>query len=124
WKFAPARKDGVPGRYAVTMELTFQLGEGKQPPAAEATPPPSPVAGGPGELVRTDPQITQPTVKKQVKPNYTRDAMDAHIEGVVLLQVVIGSDGLVKDVRVIKSLDARFGLDQEAVKAAKQWEFT
>jgi TonB family protein len=32
-------------------------------------------------------------------------------------------DGTVGDVRVTKSLDPIFGLDQEAIKAARGWRF-
>ena len=32
-------------------------------------------------------------------------------------------DGLVGDVRITKSLDRIFGLDEEALRAAKQWLF-
>ena len=32
-------------------------------------------------------------------------------------------DGSVGDVRVTKSLDSVFGLDQEAIKAARRWRF-
>jgi len=31
--------------------------------------------------------------------------------------------GTVGDVKVVRSLDANYGLDQEAIKAAKQWVF-
>jgi TonB family protein len=32
-------------------------------------------------------------------------------------------DGTVGRVAVVRSLDSTFGLDQEAIKAAKQWRF-
>ena len=32
-------------------------------------------------------------------------------------------DGSVGDVQVVRSLDPTFGLDQEAIKAARQWRF-
>jgi TonB family protein len=32
-------------------------------------------------------------------------------------------DGSVGEVKVTRSLDPIFGLDQEAIKAAKQWKF-
>jgi protein TonB len=49
--------------------------------------------------------------------------MRAKIQGVVLLEVVVMPDGSVGRVEVERSLDRVFGLDQEAVKAAKQWRF-
>jgi len=67
--------------------------------------------------------VTLPSVIRQVKAQYTREAMDAHIEGTVGLEVVVLADGKVGDVRVSKSLDPTYGLDQQAVKAMKEWLF-
>ena len=67
--------------------------------------------------------VKLPTVTKMVKAEYTREAMDAHLEGTVVLTIVVQDDGRVGDVRVTKSLDPTYGLDRQAVEAAKQWEF-
>ena len=67
--------------------------------------------------------MTLPRVLREVKPNYTEDAMRAKVEGVVVLQCVVTTDGIVADVRVIRSRDSKFGLDLEAIKAAGQWRF-
>ena len=45
------------------------------------------------------------------------------IQGVVRLDVDVKDDGSVGDVAVAQSLDSMYGLDNEAVKAAKQWQF-
>jgi protein TonB len=58
-----------------------------------------------------------------VKPQYTSDAMRAKVQGTVLLECVVRPDGSVGDVQILRSLDGVFGLDQEAIKAAKQWRF-
>jgi protein TonB len=58
-----------------------------------------------------------------VKPQYTSDAMRAKIQGAVLLQCTVRPDGSVTDIQVMRSLDPRFGLDEEAIKAARQWRF-
>ncbi len=50
--------------------------------------------------------------------------MRAKIAGNVELEAVVNVDGKVGDVRVVKSLDGTYGLDQNAVMAAKQWLFT
>ena len=39
------------------------------------------------------------------------------------MEVVVRKDGTVGDVRVKKSLDRKFGLDDEAVRAVKEWRF-
>ena len=67
--------------------------------------------------------ITLPAVVKEVKPSYTAKAKAEKIQGSVWLKVVVKSDGTVGDVQVTRSLDKEHGLDNQAVQAAKQWEF-
>ncbi len=67
--------------------------------------------------------VTSPRILKQVKPAYTSEAMRAKVQGEVLLRCVVLPDGTVGRVEIIKSLDGVFGLDQEAIKAARQWRF-
>jgi periplasmic protein TonB len=67
--------------------------------------------------------VELPRVIHEVKPQYTPDAMRAKVQGIVWLECVVMPDGSVGSVEVAKSLDSTFGLDQEAVKAAKQWRF-
>jgi protein TonB len=67
--------------------------------------------------------VTTPVVVREVKPQYTSDAMRAKVQGSVWLECVVRPDGSVGDVKVIRSLDSTFGLDLEAMKAARQWRF-
>jgi protein TonB len=67
--------------------------------------------------------VSTPIVVREVKPMYTSDAMRARIQGTVWVECVVRTDGSVGDVEVVRSLDPRFGLDEEAIKAAKQWRF-
>jgi protein TonB len=67
--------------------------------------------------------VSLPQLVREVKPAYTSDAMRAKIQGTVLLECVVRPDGSVTDIQVLRSLDPTFGLDQEAVKAARQWRF-
>jgi protein TonB len=57
------------------------------------------------------------------KPNYTADAMGAQVEGLVELEILVLEDGSVGNVRIVRSLDSRFGLDQEAINAVRRWRF-
>jgi TonB family protein len=50
--------------------------------------------------------------------------MRARIEGSVLLEAVVGIDGRVGAVHVVRSLDPLNGLDEQAVRALQQWTFT
>jgi TonB family protein len=76
-----------------------------------------------GGLYRPGNGVTLPRVLREVKPQYTSDAMRAKVQGMVLLECVVRPDGTVGDVHVVRSLDSTFGLDQEAVTAARQWRF-
>ncbi len=67
--------------------------------------------------------VDLPRVLREVRPNYTADAMRAKVQGTVLIEAVVLPDGTVGQVQVVRSLDTVFGLDQEAIKAAKQWRF-
>lgn len=67
--------------------------------------------------------VTPPVPILQVQPTYTTDAMVAKIQGSVRLSVVVRADGTVGDVKVIDSLDARYGLDARAIAAARTWRF-
>jgi TonB family protein len=66
--------------------------------------------------------VTVPILLRQVRPNYTSEAMQRKIQGTVVLEVVIGSDGIPSALRVLRSLDPN-GLDNEAVQAVRQWRF-
>jgi TonB family protein len=67
--------------------------------------------------------VTLPTVAHEVKPKYTPEAMERKIQGSVWLETVVLETGDVGDVVVTRSLDAEYGLDQQAITAAKQWKF-
>lgn len=70
-----------------------------------------------------DEGVMLPSVVSETKPVYTQAAKEARIQGEVQLQVVVKADGDVGDVAVSKSLDAKYGLDQAAVDAARLWKF-
>jgi protein TonB len=80
--------------------------------------------GGIGDGVQAlGPGVTTPIPIQQVKPQYTTDAMRAKVQGVVALECVVLPDGTVGTVRVVRSLDRQFGLDEQAIAAAKRWLF-
>jgi len=67
--------------------------------------------------------ISSPVPLLQPQPNYTAQALRQRISGEVWLDVVVKADGTVTDVNVRKSLDQIYGLDDEAIAAAKRWLF-
>ena len=74
-------------------------------------------------VYRAGGNVTLPKLKHDVRPQYTADALQAKIQGTVLLEAVVGVNGSIGDIQVVRSLDPVYGLDSEAVKAAKQWTF-
>jgi bla regulator protein blaR1 len=67
--------------------------------------------------------VTLPKVLREVRPDYTSAALAAKIQGSVMMSIVVLAGGTVGDVTVIQSLDREFGLDDQAVKAVRQWTF-
>jgi protein TonB len=61
-----------------------------------------------------------PEAVTKVTPVYPDIAREAGVDGQVLVQALVGKDGKVKDVRVVKSIPM---LDAAAVAAVKQWVF-
>jgi len=68
---------------------------------------------------------TDPVLIAEVKPSYTVDAMRAKLQGVVALEAVVLPDGSVdpRRIRITRSLDRVFGLDEQAIRAVTQWRF-
>src|SRR5215470_4359985 len=94
------------------------------PPPPPPPPPPPWVRDGVTEAmapVRIGGAIKPPTKTKDVRPVYPPIAQSSHLQGVVILEVVIGSDGRVNRVAVLRSIPL---LDQAAMDAVKDWEFT
>lgn len=67
--------------------------------------------------------VTMPTVLSEVKPSYTAEAMRAKVQGAVMVEAIVREDGSVGQVRIVRSLDRTFGLDEEALRAVKNWRF-
>ena len=63
----------------------------------------------------------QPVLLNNPQPRYTEEARKNKIQGTVLVRVLIGSDGAVKRVVVVRPLPD--GLDEQAIQAAYQLRF-
>jgi len=64
--------------------------------------------------------VPVPKKKKHVQPVYPQEALAQGIRGIVILDLVIDTDGRVASVGVIRSIA---GLDEAAIAAASQWEY-
>lgn len=83
----------------------------------------APMPGMSQEPVRPGNGVQLPRVIHEVKAEYPAEALQARIQGSVYLDVVVQADGSVGEVRVNRSLDAVYGIDEAAVAAAEQWRF-
>jgi TonB family protein len=62
-----------------------------------------------------------PVVIYKRDPDYTEEARRAKLNGSVMLKIVVGADGLAKDIQVVKSLG--LGMDEKAMEAVSEWRF-
>jgi TonB family protein len=99
-------------------EETWRYGE-RGDPGSHA----GPAAGGADSLPRLGDFVyveTLPEPIERVPPDYPSWARGKGVEGTVMVQALVGKDGLVKDARVVRSIPM---LDDYAVAAVKQWRF-
>jgi TonB family protein len=76
-----------------------------------------------GGVYRPGNGVTPPVATFIPKPQYTADAMRARIQGTVWVECVVQTNGVCTNTQVVRSLDPTFGLDEEALKAARQFRF-
>jgi len=85
------------------------------PPAATTTTEPPAKAATSGPVRAGQGGVPEPKVVKRVEPEFPAGA-----KGTVIMEVTIGTDGLVTDVRILRNVPA---LDDAAVRAVRQWQF-
>ena len=117
-------------RLASTLVVAFALGVSAAPPlaalqagTAQAAAQMSDEEFLKGSYPSDTSGLVVPVVKRDVRSRYVPDAMRAKIQGTVELQAIVGEDGKVARVRVTKSLDTVYGLDEQALASARQWTF-
>jgi len=75
----------------------------------------------PDGIVDWDPGMERPLRLSGSDPLYTECARRIHLQGVVVLEAVIGRDGRASDVRILRDLPC--GLGSSAATAVSQWTF-
>jgi protein TonB len=80
-------------------------------------PPPPVPARAP---VRVGGELSAPRLAYRVEPEYPLIAVNAQIEGMVILEATVDHTGVVRDARVLRS---RGVLDAAAVRAVEQWRY-
>ena len=80
---------------------------------ANALPGPAPVSVG-GDVRR-------PELVKRVDPIYPQAAKDAHVSGMVIVEIVVDEGGNIADAKIVRSVPM---LDAAALDAVRQWQYT
>jgi TonB family protein len=65
--------------------------------------------------------VSAPKVIYNPDPEYSEKARQAKFQGVCVLFLMVGTDGIPQDIRVARSLG--LGLDEKAIEAVKKWRF-
>jgi protein TonB len=65
--------------------------------------------------------VRPPLLLERIDPRYPEVAGKAHVEGVVILQAIIGIDGRVEQIALVKSASPM--LDDEAIRAVRGWRY-
>ena len=89
------------------------VGFASDPPVLQLSPP--------SEPVRVGGKVLAPTKVKHVPPVYPSIAQSARISGTIIVEVLVGADGRVSSAKIIRSIPL---LDQAALEAVRQWEFS
>jgi len=79
---------------------------------------------GAGEADDTEPYVnaaTAPVCLYCPEPPYTEEARKAKLQGTVTMEVLVGTDGMAKRVRILKALG--LGLDEQLIAGVKKWRF-
>ena len=94
-------------KQGVTVSIACALAAASMSLAAQS---PFPVGGG----------IRAPVKINDVRPVYPPAARQARVQGVVILEITIETDGAVSDARVLRSIPL---LDQAALDTVRQWRY-
>ncbi|HXV74981.1 MAG TPA: TonB family protein [Candidatus Polarisedimenticolaceae bacterium] len=96
----------------VPPDVEFLIGVPEPPPES------GPLIAGAGDV--TNPELI---AESKLEPEYPELARVARLEGNVILQAIIKSDGTVGDVEVLRTNRPGMGFEDAAIKAVRQWRY-
>ncbi len=141
WKYKPFLLNGEPAEVETQVQVNFTLAE--NPPAQGVAgdqpggipdgqmdsvrggiAPSTPDNNGPQPTIpqraRVSSGVAQKLLVQKVNPTYPTIAKDQHIQGVVILQVIIDKEGIVQKVELISGHPL---LAPAAIEAVKLWKY-
>lgn len=75
----------------------------------------------PPGVFRVGGAVSAPVPVYRGEPEYTEEARRAHVQGTVVLSMVVSEDGTPRDIRVLRPLGS--GLDEKAIESVSRWRF-
>jgi TonB family protein len=140
WHYLPYLVDGQPAEVRTQISIDFRLDD---KPVAKPTPAPanpnaatktqSEITASITQAIQTSPSlypstpdaagntVAAPRPIYAPNPEYTEQARRAGLQGTVILQAAVGTNGTVGDVYVAQGLGQ--GLDEAVIAAVRQWRF-
>ena len=76
-----------------------------------------------GDAYRPGNGVTSPVPVTRASPTYTAQAMRARAQGIITVECVVEPNGECGDVRIVRGFTPPFGLDEQALAAARRWRF-
>lgn len=126
WRYRPAERNNCPVSVVATVAMSFGR-DGSRPLFYSRTLAERELVSGSESVMRTytvdHVGLRNPRLLEEMMPKFTPAAQGRQIEGEVWVDAVVMPDGTVGDIQITRSLDMKFGLDVEALVAAKQWRF-
>ncbi|HEY7354687.1 MAG TPA: energy transducer TonB [Terriglobales bacterium] len=74
-----------------------------------------------GGVFRIGGGVSAPKAIYDPDPEYSEEARKAKYQGTVVLSLIVGADGVPRDIRVARSVG--LGLDEKAIETVKTWKF-
>ncbi len=104
WRYQPTLLNAAPVEVATEIDVKFALAQ-----------------AGAEKIYNVGGEVSPPVAIYSPRPPYTDAASNAKIHGTVVLAIVVGPLGQVREARVVRSLDR--GLDRQAVETVRTWKF-
>lgn len=130
---APAPAESRPVLSAAAFDEQRQQQQQQQQAAApaQAVPAPAPSQPAPvpsgvneGDLISMNMLDSAPRLTRRVAPVYPPIAAQRKIQAQIFLSVLVGPNGSVEDVRVLKGDAMKMGFEESATRAVRSWKFT
>jgi TonB family protein len=116
-----ARRMDLPPNGATRQNIFLSVGNISQEVVVRTTGQPRPAQATAPQRIRVGGNVQAAKLTSQVTPVYPASARDAGIQGSVILQGIIGTDGTLLGLRVVTAADP--ALASAAMEAVRQWRY-